>query len=91
MAIGVFLTPAGIGGGRSTTGRNVDHDTLSPAGEEGCDKDKENIVKEGNDQEGGGNAYIIDFDGGEEGDAHAGAHDILRDPEEGIVFGMSLE
>ena len=80
---GILFTPQFSSRGRTSRGGNGNHNRFSALGEEGCNKNKENIVKEGDHQENGRDLNGIQLHNLKKEAAHACSKDILRYPKKG--------
>jgi len=80
---GILFTPQFSSRGRTSRGGHRNHNRFSAFGEEGCNKDKENIVKEGHHQENGRDFNGIQLNNLKKEAAHTCSKDILRYPKKG--------
>jgi hypothetical protein len=86
--IWVFFTPHGVSLWWTTRSSDNDHDRLSLENE-WSHKHEKDVIEEGHQEEDRRNAHAVELDERQEHDAHAGAHDILCHPEEGVRLGMT--
>lgn len=77
----LFFTPQRIRRRRAAACGHIDHDRLGKY--EGTQKDEEDIIEKGNNEQGRRHLQAVEFNDLQKQDTHAHAKDILRDPKEG--------